>query len=155
MISRAIRAKIACLLVSSWILLLAPTGNAQTAAATSWDRFIDGLSAYGFCKTLASNEFEGRLTGDPGYDRAASWIAGQFKNWGLQPGVSEGYLQPFPMQVTTVRDAGMTLWFPAADPGSSPREQKLEVGRDFLPLIFADSSDRTGDIVFVGFTAFV
>lgn len=43
---------------------------------------------------LADDNMEGRNTGTPGYDRAAAYVADQFRRAGLRPAGTEGYLQP-------------------------------------------------------------
>jgi hypothetical protein len=43
---------------------------------------------------LASDEYEGRMAGTPGADKAAAYIAGRFRAAGLQPPAG-GYLQAF------------------------------------------------------------
>ena len=54
---------------------------APTKATSAW---------WGQIKVLASNGFEGRLTGSPGYYKAAHYVAGQFKAAGLKPGGDKG-----------------------------------------------------------------
>ena len=44
---------------------------------------------------LASDEMRGRANGSPELDRAASYIADQFAQAGLQPGGADGWYQPF------------------------------------------------------------
>src|SRR5512146_474835 len=41
-------------------------------------------------KTLADDSFEGRGTGQKGGDKAADWIAAQFKSYGLEPAGDNG-----------------------------------------------------------------
>lgn len=53
-------------------------------------------------ETLAGPEFEGRLTGSPGYDMAAAYAAGQFKAFGLRPAGTRGYLQEVKFKVQKV-----------------------------------------------------
>jgi hypothetical protein len=112
------------------------------------DQRVDPLNAYSLCKTLSAPEFEGRLTGHRGYDRMARWAAFQFEQWGLRPAYQDGYLQPFPTEVTVVDTAAMTLLLP--DTEGTIREQSLQLGRDFLPLLYTDSATHQGEVVFVG-----
>jgi Zn-dependent M28 family amino/carboxypeptidase len=44
--------------------------------------------------TLASDEMEGRLTGSPGYRRAADYVVSQLQDLRLEPAGSEGFFQP-------------------------------------------------------------
>lgn len=46
---------------------------------------------------LASDDMQGRRAGTPGIDKAASFIAAEFKKAGLQPIQGSGYLQEFTM----------------------------------------------------------
>src|SRR5258708_28723325 len=47
---------------------------------------------------LADDGMEGRLTGSPGYDRAAQYVIGRLKAEGLQPAGIQAYLQPVALQ---------------------------------------------------------
>ncbi len=134
------------------LLLLLFCTLASSLAETPVDRAlraVDSAVVYQTCRRLASPEFAGRLTGDAGYAGAARWMASRMREWGLQPAGDGGtYLQAFPMQHTSVEECAMTLFPPAQGP--EPGEVKLEPGRDFLPLMFSDTGDRTGEIVFAG-----
>src|SRR5687767_4973837 len=47
-------------------------------------------------KVLSADELQGRANGSAGLEKAAEYIAGQFKNVGLQPGGSDNdWFQPF------------------------------------------------------------
>lgn len=59
-----------------------------TALATAPTK--DTSAWWGHIKVLASNAYEGRLTGSPGYFKAAHYVADQFKAAGLQPGGDQG-----------------------------------------------------------------
>ena len=135
-------------------LLIAVTALTVSAQKTDRDNLpgysaVQPFSVYEFCKTLASPAYSGRLTGHAGFTAAAEWAAAQFKKWGLQPvNAADGYLLPFPTEYTTVESAEMTLT--AAGASTTAAEAKLEIGKDFLPLLFTDSGDQTGEVVFVG-----
>jgi len=43
---------------------------------------------------IASDANEGRLAGSPGYDRAADYVVGRLKAYGLKPAGTNGYFQP-------------------------------------------------------------
>jgi hypothetical protein len=112
---------------------------------------ICGLTIYRTVQRLASEEFQGRLSGHAGYDAAAAWIADRFQSWGLKPADEKhGYLLPFPIQYTIVHDAAMSLFVPDEGPASGFREIVLEPEIGFLPLLFSDTADRTAGVVFVG-----
>ncbi len=87
----------------------------------------DGAKWWSHVETLAGPQFEGRLTGSPGYDRAAAYAADRFKAYGLQPAGTEGYLQPMKFTVQRV----------LADRSSAAlvvdgQAQPLRVGPDIL-----------------------
>ncbi len=111
--------------------------------------------AYDIVKALASPEFAGRLTGDAGYTAAAKWAAQKLGAWGLRPiGPKEGFLQAYPSPCTIVDKAELTILLPEARPDPrkslSYKEMKLVPEKDFLPLLYSDSGDRTADTVFAG-----
>lgn len=49
---------------------------------------------WGHVRTLASDAYEGRGTGKPGYDKAADYVIAQLQALGLQPAGTHGYKQP-------------------------------------------------------------
>ena len=116
---------------------------------------ISGAEAYDFVKTMASPECAGRLTGDAGYTTAAKWAARKYASWGLKPiSPKDGFLQPYPSPYTTVDKAEMTIFLPDGkpEPGTEQayKEMKLVPEKEFLPLLFSDSGDRTAETVFAG-----
>jgi hypothetical protein len=115
---------------------------------------IQPLEAYSYCKTLSSKEFAGRLTGHEGYTAAAKWAAAKFKKWGLKPLSREsGYLQSYPSPYVIIDRAELTLVLkekPGDSKETAAKEVKLEPEKEFLPLLFSDSGDCTGEIVFAG-----
>jgi Zn-dependent M28 family amino/carboxypeptidase len=62
----------------------------------------DGSRWWAHVETLAGPQFEGRMTGTAGYDRAADYAARAFAAYGLQPAGTEGYLQPMTFTEQTV-----------------------------------------------------
>lgn len=115
---------------------------------------IQPCDAYSIVKHLSSREFSGRLTGHEGYTAAARWAADRFKAWGLRPFSREtGYLQPYPSPHVIIEHAEMALYLVDKVEGSKEaavRERKLEPEKEFLPLLFSDSGDRTAECVFAG-----
>ncbi|MDD8020517.1 MAG: M28 family peptidase [Acidobacteriota bacterium] len=115
---------------------------------------IDPILPYQLARAMASPEFAGRLTGDEGYTKAARWAAEKFKDWGLKPlAAKTGYLQPYPSPYTLIDEAAITLYLPdktGTDGQLSYQKIELEPEKDFLPLLFSDSGDKTGELVFAG-----
>jgi hypothetical protein len=93
-------------------------------------------------RTLAGEDWRGRRAGTPGGDAAASWIAEEFAELGLAPGVAGSYLQRF-------------SFIEGAQLGSGNRlrvgNQKYRPGRDFQPLAFSSSGAAKGEVVFAGY----
>jgi len=76
---------------------------------------------------LASDEMRGRDTPSPELERAAQYIADEFRSYGLQPGGDEGtYLQWFPLQRRVLDTAATRLTIRSAS-----GEVTLEGGTDF------------------------
>ncbi|MCW5872777.1 MAG: peptidase M28, partial [Candidatus Eremiobacteraeota bacterium] len=59
------------------------------ALAASAQPVIEGERIRAHLKHLAGDEFEGRGTGQPGGDRAADYIAEQFRSYGLETSFQE------------------------------------------------------------------
>ncbi len=56
--------------------------------------------------TLAAEDMEGRLTGTPGYQRAADHVVSQLQAIGLEPAGTEGFFQPVAFEEQYVDAAG-------------------------------------------------
>lgn len=83
-----------------------PADRATGAAA------VDVAATKRWLGTLASPEFEGRGTGQPGYEKAANFVAEHFRSLGLQArGENGSYFQTVPWQMTTVLAEGTKLEF--------------------------------------------
>ena len=97
-------------------------------------------------KYLASPELKGRGTGTPELEKAAEYIARQFRAAGLPPVPAEGYFQPFP--VTTNARLGANNHFRFNQGG---RTTELKLREDFLPLNFSAAGTAAGQVVFAGY----
>lgn len=93
-------------------------------------------------KYLASPELKGRGTGSPGLEKAAKYIAGQFKSFGLKPVPGDGYMQEF--TVTTNAHLG-------PNNSVSAGGRKLKPEQDFVPFNFSAVGKADGPIVFAGY----
>ncbi len=138
-------------------LAIAAAAPAQTLDRNlqSGLKAISPAEAYDIVKTLASPEYAGRLTGHPGYTAAAEWSARKLESWGLKPlSGKDRYLQPYPSPYTVIDKAEMSVFLPEgkAETGKAPalKEMKLTPEKDFLPLLYSDSGDRTAGTVFAG-----
>lgn len=90
---------------------------------------------------LASPELKGRATGSPELEKAAHYIAGQFRSFGLKP-----VELAFPVALGAHLGRKNQLKF--KEPGES---RTLASGKDFLPLSFSSSGELHSTVVFAGF----
>ncbi len=124
-----------------WLLAaLAATPQAQTSVATRTRAHVE---------TLASDRFEGRLTGTEGERLAREYIASQLTRIGARPlpGRTDFFL-PFAFTAGT-RDGGsaisLTTRVPIGPQLFGPDR------RDIQALSFSDSAEITGSVVFAGY----
>src|SRR6266550_3110699 len=92
---------------------------------------------------LASDELKGRGDGSPELDRAAEYIAEQFRLAGLSPaGDANTYFQGF--DITTGAVLGAKNEFSVG--GAS-----LRINDDFVPINFSSTAEFDGPLVFAGY----
>jgi hypothetical protein len=86
---------------------------------------------------------KGRASGSPELERAADYIAEQFRMFGLQPaGDNKTYFQNF--QITTGAKLG-------AKNELRLNGASLKVNDDFVPIIFSNTAEFEGQVVFAGY----
>jgi aminopeptidase YwaD len=91
---------------------------------------------------------EGRGAGTPGADRAAAYLATEFRRAGLRPaGGAGGFLQPFEVLTGVHLAPGTAL---EVRPAGVPA-QHFAAERQFLPLAVSEDGDVTGEVVFAGY----
>lgn len=99
-------------------------------------------------EALASEAMEGRLTGAPGGERAAEYVASAFRAYGLNPaGEGGGYRQKFPFTagVRLGQDNALSLTIGA-------RAVPLRPDVDWRPLSFSSTGALApADVVFAGY----
>jgi hypothetical protein len=125
-----------------FIVSLAFFGVVLFAARTG----VDSHAYIEHVKYLASPELRGRGTGTPELDKAAQYIARQFKAAGLQPPDGKSYFQEF--QVTTNAELGKHNRFRTH---SGEHVESLEFKQDFIPFNFSSSGKMSGSVVFAGY----
>jgi aminopeptidase YwaD len=97
-------------------------------------------------KYLASPELRGRGTGMPELDKAADYIARQFRLIGLEPVAGGSYFQPF--QVTVNARLGSNNRFEFSQEG---KRHTLKPATDFIPFNFSAAGKFSGKVVFAGY----
>ena len=95
---------------------------------------------------LASPALKGRYTGSPELEIAASYLANQFKSFGIKPADGKDYLQPF--NVTINARIGPDNQFRVESGG---KKTQLAQGRDYVPISFSSSGKLSTDVVFAGY----
>jgi molybdopterin converting factor small subunit len=128
------------------ILLLALTAlltgaYAQDRTAMKYAQAITPELARKHLSILASDEFEGRETGKPGADKAANYVADEFKKLGLQPPVNGSYFFDVPLVETTFKVNSFTV-----------NGMAFTSGKDFYGTGSADAGTvNANEIVFIGY----
>ncbi len=72
-------------------------------------KYINAEDARKHLSILASDEYEGRETGKPGADKAANYIANEFKKLGLQAPVNGSYFLDVPLVENVFKVSSFTL----------------------------------------------
>ena len=109
------------------------------AAELDPNRYLENI------KVLASDQLKGRGTGTPEGEKAAEYIAKQFKHIGLQT-VAGSYFQRFPVTIMAkLGPKNRLIWL---DNGQK-KEAKFEA--DFTPLNFSSPGTVSAQVVFAGY----
>ena len=101
---------------------------------------------------LASPELKGRATGSPELEKAADYIAGQFRSFGLRPVDGKNsadltnYELPFPAELGARLGPANAL--SVSDAGT---RQTLTEGQDYVPFTFSTNGKFSGPVVFAGY----
>jgi Zn-dependent M28 family amino/carboxypeptidase len=101
---------------------------------------------WGHINVLASDEFQGRLTGSPGYRKAADYVAGVFARDGLKPAGTDGYFQNVGFEVQSIQTAASKVLL-TRDNGAA-----VDVSDDLvLSAGIQQRKDTQAPLVFVGY----
>ncbi|MBM3725744.1 MAG: M28 family peptidase [Acidobacteria bacterium] len=92
-------------------------------------------------KYLASEAMRGRGTGTPELEKAAQYVAAQFKAAGLKT-LGGAFLQPFQVTANARLGPGNQLQYPGG---------KGRLEEDFVPFNFSTRGELSGGLVFVGY----
>lgn len=114
-------------------------------------RSIKGGDLFEMVKVLTAQDMDGHLSGHKGYDKAAKWVAAQFKKWGLRPVYGKSFLQPFELSYNEMRETTFSLILPPQSKGEQPRVAEMKIYKDFCPTLYSGYGEMEAEVVFVGF----
>lgn len=124
-----------------FVISLSLPALAQDHVATKFAKRISASDAKKHLTILSSDEYEGRETGKPGAEKAAEYIAAQFKKLGLLAPVNGSYFQNFPLWENVFEVKAFNI-----------NGKSLTYGKDFnLSTIPNVTTIKTNEIVYIGY----
>jgi hypothetical protein len=132
----------------NWLLVcLAITVMAGAALAQSPDWDALGKLWWSHVQFLADDSLEGRDTGSRGFEKAANYMAEQFRAAGLEPAGVDGYRQPIDFHVVRIDEAQCSL-----DLLRDGNVQQVKLGDDAVLGVSSHAAEHVeADAVFVGY----
>ncbi len=132
----------------AWVLVCAAltlVGSAAVAQSRDWESL--GKQWWSHIQFLADDSLEGRLTGSPGFEKAAAYMAEQFRAAGLEPAGVDGYRQPIDFQVMQLDESRCAL-----DLLRAGKAQPLKLGDDAVLGVSSHAAENVeAGAVFVGY----
>lgn len=133
------------------VLMVAACDTEAPAPSSTMDAALDKITQEGInahYAYLADDKLEGRLTGEPGYDLAAEYVAEQFAAIGLEPGGDEGWYQQVPLVAYLVdgESSGMVAHRDSGDVSFEYREQLIAFGDKVRP-----QNSIRAEVVYIGY----
>jgi hypothetical protein len=130
------------LLVCFALIFAASATLAQSPAGDA-----SGQQWWSHIQFLAADTLEGRDVGSRGFEKAADYMAEQFRAAGLQPAGSEGYRQPMDFHVVRIDEAHCSL-----DLLADGKVQPVKLGDDaVLGINWHAAENVEASAVFVGY----
>jgi hypothetical protein len=128
------------------------TSVPPSSAGLSGDEAISANEIREHVNYLASDALEGRGSGTSGADAAASYIAREFRRYGLEPGGPDGsYYRSFSVTTGVELGPGNRLDATRARGAESGVAWTGVPSTDFSPLSFSGTGTALGEAVFVGY----
>jgi len=132
----------------NWLLAclsLASVGGTVLAQGPDWNAL--GKRWWSHIQFLADDSLEGRDTGSPGFEKAANYMADQFRAAGLQPAGVDGYRQPMDFDVVRIDETRCSL-----DLLRDGNVQMVNLGEDATLGVNSHAAESVeADAVFVGY----
>jgi Zn-dependent M28 family amino/carboxypeptidase len=133
---------------ANWMkVCLALTLAGGTAVAQSPDWNAMGKLWWSHVQFLAGDSLEGRGTGTGGFEKAATYMAEQFRAAGLEPAGVDGYRQPIDFQVVTLDESRCSLGLV-----HEGKVEPVKLGDDAILWVSSHAAENVkGAAVFVGY----
>jgi hypothetical protein len=134
------------------------TAQRRGAALTDEQKILQAMHSisshdlFGYVDELASDKYEGRLTGTETYNASARWVAAHFEKWGVTPvGDDDTYFQAFPNPYTLVfPDCEVSMHIPVDD---GTIKKYYHYFDEFIPGSTSGSGEVTAEVIYVGYGA--
>lgn len=141
--------KLKFLIVGIILVSLCTKGYTQPAHTIDLKAFhqISSHDLLDYVSELSSEKYRGRLSGSPGYEAAARWVAGLLQEWRVHPGANDGsYFQAFSNPWTDVLHPGSVTIY-----GQNSEDILLKFPEDYYPGSNSASGSVEGEVVYAGF----
>jgi Peptidase family M28 len=125
-------------------LVLALVGGAAFAQSPDWEAL--GKRWWSHVQFLADDSLEGRDTGSRGFEKAADYMAEQFRHAGLEPAGVDGYRQPMDFEVVRIDEARCSL-----DLLIEGRTEPVTLGEEAIFANLHADENVEANAVFVGY----
>ena len=140
------------LILSMFVIIVSVNG--QEADEETLMNAMHSISSHDLLEYVSiqcDDKYEGRLTGTPGYQACAEWLAGKFSEWGLQPGGDDGgWYQWFQIPYTLVfPGCGLTLHIPVKKGASIDKHYRYI--SEYMPGSTSGNGTVTGEVVYAGY----
>lgn len=140
------------IVLTLFLLFFYHFGVAQTNQKIDLKAF-HGISSHDlldYATELSSEKYAGRLSGSPGYEASARWVASLVEDWGLKPGVGDSsFFQWFPNAWTDVLTPGSVKLLPKPDSGE--KQRVLHFPDEYYPGSNSANGTAEGEVVYAGF----
>lgn len=112
---------------------------------------ISSHTLFDYVVELCREEYQGRLTGTDGYNKAAAWVVESLKENGIKPGGDRNlFLQSFPNPYTLVFEGSEVIQHISLK-NKELIKKTYQYEKDFLPGSTSDSGEVTAEVVYVGY----
>ncbi len=141
------------LIIFLWMVFFFQPGFTQEKVNPAPEEFhsISSHDLLEYAAELSSEKYGGRLSGSPGYEMAARWVADKLETWGLKPVLADsGYFQWFPNAWTEVLSPGSVTLLPGKE-NPAVKGRSLQFPDEFYPGSNSASGTVSGEVVYAGF----